>query len=475
MRVTRIIVYLLIFIVSLGFYQLYSYLNDGLEAQTLQATEESMVDQVHLLAALLEKEIQDGELSATALHHAFDNAKSREFEAKIYRKKKQKIGTNFYLTDSSGIILFDSAIPQRVGKDYSAVMDVKRTLAGKYGARSSRSDESKEFSSIMYIGAPIYHNDEIIGCVSLYKAQEDVRSFIDGRRRWIITSLCLIGFGICCFTIAIFVWLFHPLGKLTRYTRKIRDGERPAYPVLGKGREVNTLGNALREMRESIEGRQYLEQYVQMLTHELKSPLSAIRGAAELLDEEMPREHRTKFLSNIRIETERSQQIIDGLLKLSKLESMTQLDTNEHLEILPIIKNLENDFHSIFEQQNIHFKINSSELHTFHGEKMSMEAALSNIIKNAVDFSNEGDTITLTTSETPKHLVIEVSDKGTGVPDYALEKVFENFYSIGRADNKKSSGLGLAFVREVANLHNGKAWIENLPTGGAKLTLTIQK
>ncbi len=476
MRITRIIVYLIIFIVSLGFYQLYSYLDEGLEAQTLQATEESMVDQVHLLAALLEHEIEDGTIHFEKLQQGFEEAKQKNFEAKIYRKLKKNIGTNFYLVDLEGIVLYDSSISSHIGEDFSSFLDVKRTLDGRYGARSSRADEDDPTSSVMYIGAPITYEDEIIGAVSLYKKQKDISSFIEGRRKWIITSLSFIGFGIGCFTIAIFVWLFLPLGKLTAYARAIRDGKRPQYPSLGKGREVNTLGKALHEMRESIEGRQYLEQYVQMLTHELKSPLSAIRGAAELLDEEMPREQRRKFLSNIRSETQRSQQIIDGLLKLSKLESMKQLDTNEHHEIKPIIDAVIGDFKHLLEQHQVQLNVETSDFHTFHGERMSLEVSLSNILKNAIDFSSKGDQINITTTESDSHLIITISDQGPGIPDYAKERVFENFYSIARpGTNKKSSGLGLAFVREVANLHHGSAKVENLQAGGAKVTLTIQK
>ena len=91
--------------------------------------------------------------------------------------------------------------------------------------------------------------------------------------------------------------LTRPIDRLARYADGIRLGKHPPFPRLGST-EIGDLGLALRRMQEALEGRQYAEEYVQTLTHELKSPLSAIRGAAELLEEGMPREQQARCGSN---------------------------------------------------------------------------------------------------------------------------------------------------------------------------------
>ena len=476
MRITRIIVLLVFLIVLTGFYSLYSYLDEGLEAQTLQATEEAMVDQVHVLSALIENDLEREEIRFEVIQKAFSKAQSHRFEARIYQKVKQQIGTNFYITDNNGVVLYDSGTPERIGDNMSAYIDVFRTFNGDYGARSTRAVKNDPSTSTMYIAAPIRSEDKIIGVVSLYKPKTDVASFIEGRRRWIIIALCLIGFGIVSFTLAVFFWLFRPLGLLTKYARGIRDGKRPPFPRLGKGKEVNTLGNALKEMRDSLEGRDYLENYVQMLTHELKSPLSAIQGAAELLTEDMPRQHREKFLSNIRHETERSSQIIDGLLQLSKLEKMKQLDIHEHLELPALIHQVLEELKNLLEQKEIRLTLDLSDLHTCHGDPISLCAALSNILQNAIQFTPTKGSIHISTRMDENYAIIKIRDSGPGIPPYATERVFENFYSIARpGTNKKSSGLGLAFVREVAELHQGYAQLENASQGGAIATLALKR
>ena len=488
MRLTRFVITIIFAAVLGGFFSLYQYLNKGLAPQTFQATEEAMIDQVHLLASIIENDIKlrnissltrdedAAQASLTTLIRGFDEAKKRSFRAKIYEKTKQSVGTNFYVTDHKGIVIYDSGNPAIIGSNYSTYRDVNLTMKGQYGARSTRSAQDNPRTSTMFIAAPIMQGDRLMGVISLYKPKSNVLSFIDARRRWIIFSLSLIGFGIVFFTAAVFFWLFRPLGLLINYARAISDGGRPKFPSLGKGREVNTLGTALREMHDSLEDRKYLENYVQMLTHELKSPLSAIRGASELLNEDMPLEHRKKFLDNIRLETERSQHLIDGLLKLSKLESLKELEHTEFFEIETILKEVARSHKTSLEQKRIHLEIDSSDMHTCRGDSLSIEAALSNILLNAIQFSSEGDSIFISTQSNSDSLTITVRDQGPGIPDYAIERAFENFYSIARLGrSKKSSGLGLAFVREVAQLHQGSATIANHPDGGAIVTLTIKK
>ena len=90
-------------------------------------------------------------------------------------------------------------------------------------------------------------------------------------------------------------------------------------------------------MRDVLEGRRYAERYIQTLTHEMKSPLAAIRGAAELLDEEMPVEVRKRFLENIRAETSRSERLINRLLELASIESRTHLETHAEVDLGAVV------------------------------------------------------------------------------------------------------------------------------------------
>jgi two-component system sensor histidine kinase CreC len=147
MRLTRITLLLITLIMGAGFYRLSDYLLEDLETQTLQATEESMIDAAHILANLTENDLD--------LEQVFARIDERKLNAKIFVIAKEKIGLNAYLTDQNGIVLFDSGQPENVGKNFSEWSDVYKTLRGKYGARSTREDESESDSSVMFVGAPV--------------------------------------------------------------------------------------------------------------------------------------------------------------------------------------------------------------------------------------------------------------------------------------------------------------------------------
>ncbi|MGJ8672420.1 two-component system sensor histidine kinase CreC [Rubritalea sp.] len=472
-RITRSVTALVATVSLFGFYSLYKNLTDELENQTFQATEEVLVETVHLFAAHLETHLGEFDtLNHEALEKSFSKAKEHQFIADIHGFQKTKVGLNFYLTDTAGQILFDSGRPQRIGADYSQHNDVFLALKDTYAVRSSREKENDSKSSILYVAAPIKNaNNNIIGAISVYKAQNDVLPFIAKRHRNILLSLAFIGSGIALFIIAVFIWLFRPLGKLTEYARAINRGERPRYPSLGKSREANTLGRALRDMRASLDGRRYMEHYTQMLTHELKSPLAAIQGAAELLEEDMPAEQRNKFLNNIRKETKRSTEIIDGLLQLSRLEAEQELHQLHPVELAPLFSELQTHMRSRLEAKQITLEIDCPPTLRVNGDEMMLETAIANLLENAIEFSPQNSEIALSAEALENRVKITVLDQGPGLADFVKDRAFEHFFSL--REEGKGSGLGLVFVKEVAQLHSGEVTLENHPSGGAIATITL--
>ncbi len=474
-RLTRLTVLIMALVTSAGFLMLYQYLTDDLEDQTFQATEESLIDTAHILTGVIESDISEGSLNTDRLKSALENAHAHEFKATIFKLTKTHVGTHVYVTNQRGIAIYDSK-DKHTGIDMSRYNDVYNAFKNKYAARSSREDPHDPHSSVLYIGVPIKHEGEILGTLTVYKAQQDVRPFITSRRKWITLSVTMIALGIIVFTIAVFTWIFRPIGKLTDFAQSMTRGERPKFPKLGRGREVNTLGNALKEMRDTLDGRSYVENYTQILTHELKSPLAAIRGSSELLQEDMPLEQRRKFLTNIENETNRSQRIIDGLLKLSHLEAQSQLGKLEEINLLELTERLKEAHAQRLAPKNLLLVIDISTDILITGDANLLQAALANLLENAIHFSPENATITLAATSSEEQTTITLTDEGPGIPDYALPRVFERFYSISKPEtSQKSSGLGLSFVKEIIDLHQGSITLKNLtpPNRGARVTIVI--
>lgn len=475
MRLTRVTLFFLALIIAFGFYRLFVYLLDDVDAQTFQATEEVMVDTAHVLAGMIGSEIKNGEKpDARVLRAAFEKAQAQTLEANIHRHTKTSIGLNAYLTGVDGVVLFDSDHGKRTGQDFSRYNDVLRTLGGKYGARSTREDPDDPNSSVLYVAAPVTSGGQPVGVLTVYKPQADVLNFITDRRRDILTATILIGSGVILLTGAVFVWLFQPVGRLTDYAQSISRGERLPMPKLGKGKEVNTLGKALHDMRETLEGRQYVENYVSTLTHELKSPLAAIKGAAELLDEDMPVEKRRRFLANIRRETARSESLVRDLLRLAELERKPHLEHKRPLGFSKLCREIADEIAPRLTDKNLSLECRIRDGVEITGDAMVLRLALINLLDNAIGFSPDGGAVGLRLETDGGLALLEITDGGPGLPGYAAQRAFEHFYSLPRpGSDQKGTGLGLPLVLEAVKLHDGEVSLENLPEGGCRATVKL--
>jgi two-component system sensor histidine kinase CreC len=363
-----------------------------------------------------------------------------------------------------------------VGEDFSQWIDVRRTLKGQYGARTTRKDPDDPLTSVAYVGAPIYYRGDIIGVCSVGKSWTSINSFIKTTRRKIILIAILAVVVILIMSFLISFWITVPLQKLAEYAKFVGYGVRLPLPKLGSA-EVRSLGKAFEEMRETMEGKNYIENYIQTLTHQLKGPLSVITGAAELLSENLPNKDQKKFITNIQKEGERIQQIIDRLLQLASIEKRRKPENVEKMDLKKIVGEVIESQSSVIYKKKIKIlKKISQGTYNFKGERFLIRQAVSNLFLNAIDFSPRGGKVevSLQKSDRGGDLILTIADNGPGIPDYALDKIFEKFFSLHRpGEKRKSSGLGLSLVKEVAELHHGHISIGNRSPHGAVAILKL--
>lgn len=463
-------------IVGVGFFLLLSWIICDLEPEYRKVTEEPLIDSARILSSIAASTARDGKIDVGIFRDAFQGVYSGSFSAKVYDYIKQDVDFRVYITDASGIVLFNSYDRSSVGEDYSNWLDVGLTLKGEYGARTSYDNPDDAASSVMYVAAPIFIHGELAGVISVGKPTLAASRFAADAKRKIVLG----GIIVCLLVVMLGMFLSgmitRPMQRLTEYAREVRDGKRGELPPLGSS-EVGELGEAFEEMRDALEGKNYVENYVQTLTHEVKSPLSAIQGATELLKEkmEMPPERRARFLGNIEDEAGRIKAVVEKLLLLSALESRKRIHDIEPLSLNDIVYDVKESFMPQLEEKRLALRISGDNKCVFSGDRFLVRHAVSNLFQNAVEFSSEGGEIEIALSKKDDgYVVLTVKDSGAGIPDYAIERVFERFYSLKRPDTgKKSSGLGLSLVREVALLHKGSAVLENSDDGGVLATLTL--
>lgn len=260
-------------------------------------------------------------------------------------------------------------------------------------------------------------------------------------------------------------WITGPVRKLKDYSDSVEWGTRERMPRLGSG-EIKELGDSFERMRLSLEGKDYIEKYVQTLTHQLKGPLSAITGAAELLQEDLPEPDRHRFVNNIEIESKRLHRIVERMLELASLEHRRELRNVETIDLAQMIRDITDEMTVALKKKEIVLVLNLDKGNTFRGERFLVHQAVYNLLQNAVEFTPFQGTITVEIKKHWGRLFLFITDNGAGIPEYALNKVFDKFYSLQRPDTgKKSSGLGLSLVKEVAQLHHGEITIKPNPGG----------
>jgi two-component system sensor histidine kinase CreC len=437
-----------------------------------QSTEETLVDTANLLAELSSEDLRAGRLAQGRLPLLLARYGQRRPSASIWGIEKTRIEDRIYIVDRDGIVLLDST-GRDVGKDYSRWNDVYLTLRGHYGARTTHDVPGEPSSSVMYVAAPVYDGSAIIGAVTVAKPNRTVQPVIElaqERLTWLGAGLVLAGLVLGAL---LSWWLGSAIRRLTRFAVAVSAGQRAEVPGL-PGKELGQLAEALESMRNELEGKAYVERYVQTLTHELKSPLTAIAAAAELLRGDLQPEHRERFSSNIDTETARLLALSERLLHLAQVEQRRHLDERVSIAIGPLVDELLQSRQAHFLARRIQPDNQVPAGASVVGERFLVRQALANLIDNAADFTREGGALRVSASALGPDLCVRVFNEGDPIPDYALPRVTERFYSLPRpATGRKSTGLGLSFVQEAAELHDGLFQIGNV-TGGVEARLTLR-
>jgi two-component system sensor histidine kinase CreC len=446
---------------------------DELVPGVRQSVEESLVQIANLLAEIASQEavrIQDGPGGTAGIEAVFRAYESRRFEARIYGVLRNDPNLRLYVTDQTGRVLFDSR-GRDLGKDYSRWLDVARTLRGKYGARTTR-ESADETSSVMYVAAPIVRDGAIVGVLSVGKPAPSFQGFIDLTRAkawesaiWLFALALLLALGFS-------YWMTRDLRRLVEHANEVAAGRRDRIPIEGRS-ELRRLAQALEHLRAELDGKAHVEKVSQLLAHELKSPIAAIRGAVELLaDEDDPR-RRQGLEANIAAETARLQRIVEGVLDLARAENRGRLDDPEEVALDELVREVLATRAERFAGKDLRADTALAPVRVI-GSRFLLRQAIANLLDNAVDFSPAGGTVGVTLAADGDDVRLRVADQGPGIPDYAMPRLFERFYSVPRPDSgERSSGLGLNLVQEVARLHGGAIALRNRGEGGAEALLRL--
>lgn len=423
-----------------------------------EVMEDMMVDTANILAELASDDLAAGNMANGRFAQQVSAYARRPLDVQIWGLAKQSLDYRVYVTDSRGTVMFDSE-NTATGQDYSRWRDVALTLRGEYGARATREIQHDDRTSVLYVAAPVTHDGKTIGVLTVAKPVATIQAFIDrAERKIFLSGLLLLALSLAI-GVAVTLWVVWSIRKLRHYANAVGQGAKPAVPQIPG--ELGELAMAVDAMRRKLEGHEYIEGYVRALSHELKSPLAAIRGAGELLQDELPENARREFALQVLDQTGRLQALVDRMLELTKLEQRHAELSRERLVWVEFLKPLAAVGLAGRAQHRVVTRIDPDHAGV-EAEPGLLGLALSNLLENARSFAPAGSVITIEAREG----VVAVQDQGAGVADYALPRLGERFFSTVRPDGlSKGSGLGLAIVRQIMLLHGGRMEVRNTHPG----------
>ncbi|WP_296403674.1 two-component system sensor histidine kinase CreC [Psychrobacter sp.] len=499
------------------FNQLFNYVRPI----TQQVIEDTLVDTSKLLAASLQSAVESGEihnrqyqamldnaflapelteetnppqlnntikgLSSSPLGEIDDGWLSSSLSLDNWYHKKNRSSFRVYITNKHGIVIYDS-LPTATsvgskdaseknaeGEDYSKWNDVNLTLQGKYGARTTRTDPEDSTTSIMYVAQPIYssvNTKDIIGVVSIGKPTATVLPYLNATRQRMLTASLIISIVTLLMAGLIAWWLRQSTLLVTRYTQSLAQDTKKPYFYLGK--ELNELSDTIETMKHRLENRAYVTDYVHTLTHELKSPLTAIRASGELLEEtDLDGEDRLMLSQTITEQSIKLQSLIDRLLLLAKIEQPTFKLAIQQINPDALMQTLIAGCEMQRQNQHVHIDYDCQIADPSHtlifADEFWITQALQNVLDNALYFAKSEVKVQLSLQSFAKveYIKLSITNNGDLIPEYALEKVFDRYFSLshqlqGQSQGKKGTGLGLTLVKQVIERHGGMVTIQNL-------------
>ncbi|MEM6959645.1 MAG: ATP-binding protein [Myxococcota bacterium] len=320
---------------------------------------------------------------------------------------------------------------------------------------------------LLFVAEPIIVDRRIEGVVYAVRSTAPVLIELYRIRQglYLLTGLALV------FTLLVtllLAWsISRPLSRLARAAGRIAAGERDVEVPVGGAGEIRELGEAFAAMTAQLEKRlRFASDFAADVAHEFKSPLTSIRGAAELLSEGASDDAaaRERFLSNIQLDVERLDRLVSRLLELGRIEAG---QSARQLIVVPqLVESLRRRYPGV--TMDVRSKGTLA-----RGRAADVDRAVGNLIENAMRYASSAEAVSLTVQDDVRHTLFIVDDDGPGVPEGDRKRIFERFFTTDQ--NRQGTGLGLAIVRVVAESHGGDVDVTASPQGGARFVLSLPR
>lgn len=372
-------------------------------------------------------------------------------------------GVRLIVTDEQGTVITDSSTDRRLVGNHLAREEITGALGGDSNASVSRLADGEW---VMYVGVPVYSHRQVAGTVFLAGDVGDIMASGGVLLRWLAMTTAAGGAVAAFLGLALSRAITRPVDQIRGAAGRLARGEF-SFRVPGQAMpEMDELGRAFNHMALALEeGQSTRRLFSAAAAHELKSPLASIKAMIQSLlgqkgqDEDVYRE----FLEDMERDVDRLTHLSESLLVLARLEQGRAVLRREQIPISQLVAQAAWPMSRRAATRDVSIQVSIADgKASLDGELV--ELALVNLLDNAVKYSPEGGIITVSSRARNGGVEIEVVDQGPGVLPQEIDRIFDRFYrpDQARARHTGGTGLGLALVQEVVELHGGRvrAWSE---------------
>jgi two-component system sensor histidine kinase ChvG len=455
------------------------------ERQLLDALERDMRDQAVVVRRFVEADLRRG------------GRLDEEAHEEALRRAARRTRTRVRLLDAAGVVVVDShrdgppegpeprppwlasasASPSLAAEPWPAIgerSEVRDALRGRPSGFTRLRDRNP--GVLLFVTEPIQPRGVVVGVVYAVRSTSPVLVELHRIRAgllWVVGGAIALTLLV---TLALAWSISRPLEHLSRAAKRIAAGERDVPVPIEGGGEIAELGRSFAAMTKELDARlTYLSAFAADVAHEFKSPLTSIRGAAELLRDGAADEPdaRDRFLGNILLDVERLDRHVSRLLELSRIEAGAADTARQLVSLRPLVeasvRRAESTASGDAPRVELVWRARGA---LVHARAMDLETAIGNLLDNALRFAPPSSVVRVTVDDGPaRTLVVVVEDEGPGVPEDDRARIFERFFTTDA--ERRGTGLGLAIVRAVAEAHGGSVRFEPRVPHGSRFVLTL--
>lgn len=365
----------------------------------------------------------------------------------------------------------DSDVPPEVPPE------VRTALSGRYGAATRRTPNQRSLT--LFSAVPVRHGDAVVGAVVASQSTFRVLSALYAVRLRLFEVVVASLVAAAVLTAVAATTIVWPLTRLRAQASLLAQRRGPLPEVFeGASRrdEVGSLARALGELaRRTNDHVRLVQSFAADVSHELKNPLASIRTAAEMMAGSESPDERARFLEMMTRDVGRLERLVSGLRDVARLEGQIDHDLTERIPIAPLVARIVASFDGGPPGRRVEMIDRATQTVVVAAPERLVQV-FENLVGNAVSFAPPDTSVTVVLEADLRWVTCTISDRGPGIPDAHLERIFERFFTYRPDDRQREHvGLGLAIARQIVESYGGTVTAANNPDGGARFIIRLPR